>query len=107
MIPIRLGGRNNVENCNHELLDAISRTEYSIGMRNRESFREGPMHATLIEAFRDSGLSIKQLSDQSGVVYAVCHAVVNGNRDPQLSTVERLGKVLGLELKRVRRKGKG
>ncbi len=89
-----------------ELFDEISQTEYTIIMRPRQSFREGPMLATLIEAYRDSGLSIKQLSDQSGVVYAVCHAVVNGNRDPQLSTVERLSKVLGLELKRVRRKSK-
>lgn len=75
-------------------------------MRHRQSLRAGPMLATLIEAFQNSGLSIKQLSDQSGVVYAVCHAVVNGNRDPQLSTVERLGNVLGLELRRIRRRGK-
>ena len=63
--------------------------------------------AELLRAtFRKSGLSIKQLSDRSGVLYASAHAIINGYRDPALSTVAKLCKVLGLELRPVRR-GKG
>lgn len=75
-------------------------------MRQKKKFEEGPMLAMLRAAFEESGMSIKRLSDLSGVAYAPTHAAVTGQRDPQLSTVERLGKVLGLELRRTRRKGK-
>ena len=54
------------------------------------------------KAFRESGLSIKKLSDQSGVPYSAVHGLLTGNRDIQISTLEKLSKVLGLEL--VRRK---
>jgi predicted transcriptional regulator len=66
------------------------------------------MATVLRAAFRKSGLSIKQLSERSGVPYASVHGIVTGNRDPILSTVSRLGKVLGLKLqpvRRVKRKG--
>ncbi|MHC4063644.1 MAG: helix-turn-helix domain-containing protein [Planctomycetota bacterium] len=56
--------------------------------------------------FRKSGLSIKQLADGSGVPYASVHGVVSGTRDPALSTAARLAKVLGLELRPVRRRKK-
>ncbi len=53
-------------------------------------------------AFRESGLSIKKLSDRSGVHYSAVHGLLTGNRDVQISTLDKLSKVLGLEL--VRRK---
>ena len=46
---------------------------------------------------------MKQLSERSGVAYQAVHALIRGDRDPQLSTIERLCGVLGLEL-RARRK---
>lgn len=57
----------------------------------------------LRETFRKSGMSVKQLSDRSGVLYSSAHAIVNGQRDPALSTVVKLCRVLGLELRPVRR----
>jgi hypothetical protein len=54
-------------------------------------------------AFRRSGLSIKALSVQSGTPYATTHGVVTGTRDPSLSSASRLCRVLGLELRPVRR----
>lgn len=52
----------------------------------------------LKKAYTESGLSMKALSERSGVAYASVHATFTGNRDPQLSTVEKLSKVLGLSL---------
>ncbi len=54
--------------------------------------------------FVDSGLSMKALSDRAGVPYASVHGIFKGNRDPALSTVERLSKVLGLELRATKRR---
>lgn len=53
--------------------------------------------------FRASGLSMKRLSDESGVAYQSVHALLTGDRDPALSTVVKLCKVLDLELRPVRR----
>lgn len=50
------------------------------------------------KAFRESDLSIKKLSDRSGVPYSAVHGLLTGNRDVQISTVEKLSKVLGLKL---------
>ena len=65
----------------------------------------GKMGQLLISRFEQSGLSIKQLADKSGVPYGAVYPIVKGKRDPQLSTVERLCDVLNLELtpKRVRK----
>ncbi|UCC31268.1 MAG: helix-turn-helix transcriptional regulator [Phycisphaerales bacterium] len=61
--------------------------------------------ADLIRArFRESGLSIKQLAERAGVPYASVHGFTVGTRDPVLSTVSKLCKVLGLELRSKRRK---
>lgn len=51
------------------------------------------------QAFRESGMSLKRLSDLSGTRYASVHAFFTGERDPQLSTIERWCDVLGLELR--------
>lgn len=56
------------------------------------------------ERFRRSGFSIKQLAERAGVPYAGAHGVVNGTRDPVLSTADKLCKALGLELRPVRRR---
>ena len=49
-------------------------------------------------AFKQSGLSRKQLSEQSGVPYASVHAFIAGTKDPALSTTMKICRVLGLEL---------
>ena len=58
----------------------------------------------LKQAYKESGLSLKALSEKSGVAYASVHATFTGNRDPQLSTVERLSKVLGLSLVKTKKR---
>ncbi len=57
----------------------------------------------LRRAFRESGLSLKRLADESDTRYASVHAFFTADRDPQLSTVERWCRVLGLELRPVKR----
>ncbi len=56
------------------------------------------------QAFRESGMSLKRLSDLSGTRYASVHAFFTADRDPQLSTIQRWSDVLGLELRPVKRK---
>ena len=58
----------------------------------------------LKKAYAESGLSMKALSERSGVPYASVHGTLVGNRDPQLSTVERLSRVLGLDLVKKRKR---
>lgn len=62
------------------------------------------MQDVLRKAFADSGLSIKKLSALTGLPYSVTHRVVNGVSDPQLSTVEKISRVVGLELRRVKKR---
>ena len=54
-------------------------------------------------AFRESGLSIRRLAVEAGIPYASAHAFVTGDRDPALSTVEKMCGALGLELRPVPR----
>ena len=54
-------------------------------------------------AFRKSGLSMKQLSERSGVYYSAVHGFIGGTRDPSLSTASKLCKALELELRQARR----
>ena len=55
--------------------------------------------------FRERGMSLKRLSDESGTRYASVHGFfATGERDPQLSTIERWCDVLGLELRTTKRK---
>jgi len=49
-------------------------------------------------AFRDTGWSIKRLSDKSGVPYATCHGFATGTRDVATGVASRLCNVLGLGL---------
>ncbi len=57
------------------------------------------MGDTIKRAFRESGWSMKRLSDTSGTRYASVHAFFTGTRDPALSTIDRWCRVLGLTLK--------
>ena len=58
----------------------------------------------LKRTFRESGMSLKRLSDESGTRYASVHAFFTAERDPQLSTIERWCRVLGLELRPLKRR---
>jgi ribosome-binding protein aMBF1 (putative translation factor) len=58
----------------------------------------------LRRAFRESGMSLKRLSDESGTRYASVHAFFTAERDPQLSTIEKWSRVLGLRLVADKRK---
>ena len=64
---------------------------------------QSEMAELIRERFRKSGLSIRQLAIRANVPYAAAHGFVSGTRDPLLSTVDRLCKVLGLELRPARR----
>ena len=64
---------------------------------------DNEMNELIRATFRASGMSMKRLSDESGVAYQAVHAMMTGNRDPALSTVARLCRVLRLELRPVRR----
>ncbi len=61
------------------------------------------MAEILRQAFRERGMSLKRLSDESGTRYASVHAFFTAERDTQLSTIEAWSRVLGLELRPVRR----
>lgn len=61
------------------------------------------MAEILRRAFRESGMSLKRLSDESGTRYASVHSFFTAERDPQLSTIEAWSRVLSLELRPVRR----
>ena len=60
--------------------------------------RGNSMAAILRRAFRETGWSLKRLSDESGTRYASVHAFFTAERDPQLSTIEAWSRVLGLRL---------
>ncbi len=67
-------------------------------MISSDQMAEQKLARAVREAFRRSGLSIKQLSERSKVPYAGAHSFVNGNPDVRLSTLSRLAEGLGLEL---------
>ncbi len=67
------------------------------------SERQVDLAKQLRRAIVKSGLNRLQLAKRSGVPYSVIHRFMAGNRDPALSTVTKLCRVLGLEL-RPRRK---
>ena len=69
--------------------------------------KQGKSMAEILKrAFRESGMSMKRLADESDTRYASVHAFFTAERDPQLSTVEAWCRVLGLELQTTRRTGK-
>ena len=58
----------------------------------------------LRDAMRRSGLTRKQIADQSGVAYSVVHGFQGGNKDVLLDTASRIAAVVGVELRPVRGK---
>ncbi|MEE9296466.1 MAG: helix-turn-helix transcriptional regulator [Phycisphaerae bacterium] len=59
----------------------------------------------LREAARNSGLSIKAMSDRAGIPYAAVHGFVRSDgRTMTLRTAAKLAVLLGLELRPVRRR---
>lgn len=59
------------------------------------------------KAFRKSGMSMKQLSDRSGIGYAAIHGFCTGTRDMHLGSASKVCDVLGLTLVSIkRRKGR-
>ena len=81
-------------------LDVIILNVISFGMLRRKNNK---MAELIRRRFRESGMSLKRLSDQSGTRYASVHAFFTAERDPQLSTIEAWSPVLGLQLRPVRR----
>ena len=53
----------------------------------------------LKNAARKSGLSMKALSDRSGVFYSAVHGFMTSDRGITLRTAAKLARVLGLELR--------
>ena len=57
----------------------------------------------LIEAVERSGLTRKQIADETGLSYSMIHGLADGTRDVRLDSASRIANVLGLELRSVRR----
>jgi len=51
------------------------------------------------KAFAESGLSMRSLALQANVSYASVYGIIAGNQNPQVFTLEKLAKVLNLELR--------
>lgn len=62
------------------------------------------MKTTIKRAFEGGNLSIKRLSDRSGVPYSACHGFLTGDRNLGINYLERLCRVLGLRLVADKRK---
>ncbi len=82
-------------------LDVIILNVISFGVLRR---RTNKMAELIRWTFRESGMSLKRLSDESGTRYASVHAFFTAERDPQLSTIEAWSRVLGLQLVSKKRK---
>ena len=63
------------------------------------------MREVIQRAFTRSGLSIKKLSEVTKLPYSAAYGAVKGTTDPQLSTVEKICKALGLSLRETKEKG--
>ncbi len=61
----------------------------------------------LRDAARKSGLSLKAMSDRSGVGYQSMHGFVRGYSDLKLESAAKLATLLGLELRPARKRRGG
>ena len=61
------------------------------------------MDSEIRRTFKASGMTIQRLAIRAKVPYASAHGFFTGDADPRLSTVAKLCRVLGLELRTVRR----
>ena len=56
--------------------------------------------ALLLKEWRERrGWSLRQLGERSGVSYPNLHAIETGKLDPRLSTLERLARALGVDVR--------
>ena len=55
-------------------------------------------------AFKKSGMSIKRLSEDTEIPYGAVHRFVTGGGDATLRSANKICKVLGLELRRKKRR---
>jgi len=58
------------------------------------------------DAFKRSGLTMNQLSRQTGVCYATIHGFMRGERDILLSVLSRMAPTLGVEVRCAASRGK-
>jgi DNA-binding phage protein len=65
------------------------------------------MRQVIQRAFAKSGLSIKKLSEMTKLPYAAAWGALKGKTNPQLDTVEKLCRVLELELRPVNKAERG
>jgi plasmid maintenance system antidote protein VapI len=63
-----------------------------------------PINDDLREAIRNSKLSVVELASECGIHRQVIDRFLTGERDMRLSTAAKLAEVLGLALKKERRK---
>ena len=61
------------------------------------------MRQVIQRAFVSSGLSIKKLSEMTKLPYSAVYGAVKGTTAPRLTTVDKICKTLGLELRPVKR----
>jgi predicted transcriptional regulator len=61
------------------------------------------MKQVIQQTFATSGMSIKKLSEITHLPYAAVYGAVKGSTDSQLNTIEPICKVLGLELRPVKK----
>ena len=64
------------------------------------------MDGEIRQAFKASGMTIQRLALRAEVPYASAHGFFTGDADPRLSTVAKLCRVLGLELRPAWRRAK-
>lgn len=61
----------------------------------------------LREAARKSGLSMKRMSDEADIPYAAVHNFVASGRGLTMRTASKLARLLGFELRPVKRRKRG
>ena len=61
------------------------------------------MRKAIVQAFKASGKTMLAVSRESGLPFASVHAMAHGTGNPTLTTVEKIARVLSLELRQVRR----
>ncbi len=64
------------------------------------------MQQIIRRAFAETGLSIKKVAEATELPYSVAHGALTGSTDPCLSTVEKICKLLELELRPAKKPGK-
>lgn len=78
-----------------EKLDLISNSRYDQEMSQR---KRGMIRVALKRALRESGWSLKKLSEESGVAYASTHGFFTRDAASCVESIERWCRALGLVL---------